>query len=215
MATLNQVFTNIANAIRNKTGKSATMTPAEMTTEIGKLSDTSTDTVSADKMLSGIAAHDKSGEKITGNIGTYDGSYECSGESTGGSGGGDSGGVCPSLMIHADVNPWLIGASVYLKKVTYYSNGELQTLTAYDEYNKEIGLGHLLTEQSYEIQNVDINKPIIIQADNNGERFINRLQEENDNINIIFNSLPGFETWVGVFTITDENSTAITIYVEF
>lgn len=46
--------------------------------------DLTTDNVTADKMLSGTTAHDKSGEKITGTIETFDGSYECSGESTGG-----------------------------------------------------------------------------------------------------------------------------------
>lgn len=70
MATLAEVFTNIANAIRKKTGKTATMTPDTMATEIGKLSDTSSDTVAADKMLSGITAHDKSGNQVTGSIPT-------------------------------------------------------------------------------------------------------------------------------------------------
>lgn len=70
MATLSEVFSNIANAIRNKTGKTATMTPAEMVVEIGALSDTSTDTVTAAKMLSGTTAHDKSGTKVTGTIAT-------------------------------------------------------------------------------------------------------------------------------------------------
>lgn len=70
MATLSEVFSNIANAIRTKTGKTATMTPAEMVTEIGALSDTSTDTVTAAKMLSGTTAHDKSGTKVTGTIST-------------------------------------------------------------------------------------------------------------------------------------------------
>lgn len=70
MATLSEVFSNIANAIRTKTGKTATMTPAEMVTEIGALSDTSTDTVTAAKMLSGTTAHDKSGTKVTGTIAT-------------------------------------------------------------------------------------------------------------------------------------------------
>lgn len=37
MATLTEVFTNIANAIRNKTGKTNTMTPAEMVSEINTL----------------------------------------------------------------------------------------------------------------------------------------------------------------------------------
>lgn len=38
MATLNETFTNIANAIRNKTGDTATMTPAEMVTAISNIS---------------------------------------------------------------------------------------------------------------------------------------------------------------------------------
>lgn len=70
MATLSEVFSNIANEIRNKTGKTATMTPAEMVTEIGTLSDTSADTVTAATMLSGTTAHDKSGAKVTGTIAT-------------------------------------------------------------------------------------------------------------------------------------------------
>lgn len=37
MATLNETFTNIANAIRNKTGDTATMTPAEMVTKINSI----------------------------------------------------------------------------------------------------------------------------------------------------------------------------------
>lgn len=37
MATLSEIFTNIANAIRGKTGKTTTMTPAEMATEINNL----------------------------------------------------------------------------------------------------------------------------------------------------------------------------------
>lgn len=37
MATLSEIFTNIANAIRNKTGKTATMTPTDMVTEIRTL----------------------------------------------------------------------------------------------------------------------------------------------------------------------------------
>lgn len=70
MPTLTETFRNIAAAIRGRTGKTATMTPAEMVTEISKLSDTSADTVTAAKMLSGTTAHDKSGAKVTGTIAT-------------------------------------------------------------------------------------------------------------------------------------------------
>lgn len=37
MDTLNETFTNIANAIRTKTGDTATMTPAEMVTKINSI----------------------------------------------------------------------------------------------------------------------------------------------------------------------------------
>lgn len=46
--------------------------------------DLTSDSVSADKMLVGITAHDKSGENISGSIETFDGSYECSDDNTGG-----------------------------------------------------------------------------------------------------------------------------------
>lgn len=38
MSTLTDTFSDIADAIRAKTGRSATMTPAEMPTEIGNIS---------------------------------------------------------------------------------------------------------------------------------------------------------------------------------
>lgn len=38
MSTLTDTFSDIADAIRAKTGSSATMTPAEMPTEIGSIS---------------------------------------------------------------------------------------------------------------------------------------------------------------------------------
>lgn len=38
MSTLTDIFSDIADAIRAKTGKSDTMTPAEMPTEIGNIS---------------------------------------------------------------------------------------------------------------------------------------------------------------------------------
>lgn len=38
MSTLTDTFSDIADAIRAKTGSSATMTPAEMPTEIGNIS---------------------------------------------------------------------------------------------------------------------------------------------------------------------------------
>ncbi len=70
MATLAEIFRSIADAIRGRTGESATMTPAEMAVEISKLSDTTADTVTAAKMLSGTTAHDKSGAAIVGTIAT-------------------------------------------------------------------------------------------------------------------------------------------------
>lgn len=67
MATLSEVFTNIANAIRSRTGKTDAMTVDEMATNIGNLSDTSNDTVTSEKMTSGTTAHDRNGELITGS----------------------------------------------------------------------------------------------------------------------------------------------------
>lgn len=59
----------VANAIRGRTGKTAAISyPDGYVSEISKLSDTSTDTVTPDKLISGTTAHDKSGNAITGTM---------------------------------------------------------------------------------------------------------------------------------------------------
>lgn len=63
-----ETITGIADAVRSKTGSTDKMVPSKIITEIGKLADVSNDTVTADKMLGGITAHDKTGEKIEGTI---------------------------------------------------------------------------------------------------------------------------------------------------
>lgn len=62
-------LTTVADAIRSKTGKTDKLVyPSGFASEIEKLSDTSTDTVTADKLVSGVTAHDKSGAQITGTM---------------------------------------------------------------------------------------------------------------------------------------------------
>lgn len=63
-------LTSIADKIRSKTGSAEIMSPSAMETEIDKLANVSDDTVTADKMLAGTTAHDKSGTSITGTIET-------------------------------------------------------------------------------------------------------------------------------------------------
>lgn len=95
MANLTEVFTNIANAIRNKTGKTSTMTPSEMMTEIDTLvkptstksaatytPNTSDQTIAAGTYCSGtqtikgdanlVAENIKSGVSIFGVVGSLE-----------------------------------------------------------------------------------------------------------------------------------------------
>lgn len=59
----------VADGIRSRTGKTAPLAfPDGYVTEISTLTNTSADTVTADKMVSGVTAHDKSGKQITGTM---------------------------------------------------------------------------------------------------------------------------------------------------
>lgn len=59
----------VADGIRSRTGKTTAISyPDGYVSEISKLSDTSTDTVTPDKLISGTTAHDKSGKRITGSM---------------------------------------------------------------------------------------------------------------------------------------------------
>lgn len=71
-----ETLTGLANVVRSKFGNSTTPLSIDaMATNINRLSDVSSDTVTADKMLSGTTAHDKSGAKITGTIRNNYGGY--------------------------------------------------------------------------------------------------------------------------------------------
>lgn len=57
----------VADGIRSRTGKTTPLAfPDGYVTEISTLTNTSADTVTADKLLKGTTAHDKSGKQITG-----------------------------------------------------------------------------------------------------------------------------------------------------
>jgi hypothetical protein len=75
-------LTNIADAIRAKTGKNDKITPSDFAEEIssiegnnGVVLPTLSNPASASDILMGKDAIDASGEKITGSIETFDGSY--------------------------------------------------------------------------------------------------------------------------------------------
>ena len=75
---LQNIFTDIANAIRNKKGISNTIKPINMGNEILSIStgtDTSDATATSNDILLGKTAY-ANGGKIEGNIISYDGSYE-------------------------------------------------------------------------------------------------------------------------------------------
>lgn len=75
-------LTNIANAIRSKTGKSATLTPAQMAPEINSISigtDVSDTTAAAANVLTGKYFYTSSGVKTQGTIATYNGAHHTSG----------------------------------------------------------------------------------------------------------------------------------------
>ena len=75
---LQNIFTDIANAIRNKKGISNTIKPINMGNEILSIStgtDTSDATATSNDILLGKTAY-ANGGKIEGNILSYDGSYE-------------------------------------------------------------------------------------------------------------------------------------------
>lgn len=82
-------LTLVANAIRTKTGSAAQISfPDGYVTEISTLTNTSADTVTADKLLEGTTAHDKSGKQITGTMGELHGlAYTGGAITTPGSGG--------------------------------------------------------------------------------------------------------------------------------
>ena len=126
MATLSEIFTNIANAIRNKRGKTATMTPAAMVTEIGTLvkpsttkgattytPTTSNQTIAAGTYCSGVqtikgdanlvAENIKSGVNIFG----VEGSLEAAG-----SGGNITGSDCPVTIINNTPYAMTIGGII-------------------------------------------------------------------------------------------------------
>lgn len=68
MATLNETFTNIANAIRNKTGDTATMTPAEMVTKINNISTLDISKLSATVTMETQGYHVSAGESVVINL---------------------------------------------------------------------------------------------------------------------------------------------------
>ena len=75
---LQNIFTDIANAIRNKKSTSNTIKPVNMSNEILSIStgtDTSDATATSNDILLGKTAYVGTG-KVQGIISTYDGSYE-------------------------------------------------------------------------------------------------------------------------------------------
>ena len=125
---LQNIFTDIANAIRNKKGTSNTIKPVNMGNEILSISaglDTSDATATSNDILLGKTAY-ANGGKIEGNIASYDGSYEGGVEVIAGD----------SNIINVDEFPTenIDEEKIYKKEakintnVILYTNGEIQSI---------------------------------------------------------------------------------------
>lgn len=110
--------------------------------------------------------------------------------------------ICPKLTILGSPNMWDIGAELYLQKVAYYSNNELITLI--DSNNT--GLNINITNQEYEILNVDANKPVVIECESTGSIPVYKLSTDN-----LLKTYTSIYQTVAVFMITNNSAATVTV----
>ena len=118
-------------------------------------------------------------------------------------------GVCPSLTIKANMSQWSLGGTAHLDKVAYYKNNEIQVLTNFLDTYDETGLEYVLNDAPYVIQNVDINRPIMVEGHVQPDTV--RLTTLTENVELLFTSMAGWDDIVGIFKITDTNPAIICI----
>lgn len=123
------------------------------------------------------------------------------------SGGSATGGVCLQLTIDS-MSDLLLGGGATLQKVMYYSNGVCETISNWVDASEEQGIYWNLIDSPYVIYNVDVEKPIIIEADGlSGLLYL----DYSDNIELTYRSTSNVYSHTIVFKITDTNNAQITL----
>ena len=202
---VNEKMTALADEVRELSGTTVKMGIENMTIEINSANDTIVE--QANLLAQVITALDgkaagsgNSGENLDTVLAeqqTLLNNLSAVLDNKASGGGGAVTGICPQLTIKQDM--WIFIGEMVLDKIAYYSNGTIQTITAWLDESEEIGIEWNLAEP-YIVQNIDIEKPILIVGHH---QHMCSVAEQSENIEILFRDLKGSDTYSTIiFKIT-------------